>query len=279
MTLSTVLAATLLSCVHLAAAADVSFYGCYSNGGNLTDKQVSTSVFQSSGYCRVNCTTIQLPDNLGTGYNVQGMTKGDECFCSLTLPWHGYKVDDTKCSAKCGGFPDDSCGSRLGDYWSVYLTGLEPANAISEDPQPTSSSTASASKTTLINTTDPSKPSTVVVTASAAPDISNTTSPTPTPKDSGSGVNKAAIAAGCVVGVLAIIAISVGAFIFLRKRRRQKIEEEYRRSAAVREYTKKPEADPRLDPGMIQRRDSVGSIADTQDYSRRILKVTNPDGQ
>jgi cell wall integrity and stress response component len=29
---------------------------------------------------------------------------------------------------------------------------------------------------------------------------------------------------------------------------------------------------------MMQRRMSDGSIADNQDYSRRILKVTNPDG-
>ena len=88
-----------------------------------------------------------------------------------------------------------------------------------------------------------------------------------------SGINKAGAAAGAVVGVLVAIAIGVGAFLFIRKQRRRKLEEEYRRSLAVREFHKKPEADLRLDPVMLQRRMSDGSIADNQDYSRRILKV------
>lgn len=91
-------------------------------------------------------------------------------------------------------------------------------------------------------------------------------------------MNTAGVAAAAVVGVLAIIGISIGVWFLIRKRRRQKVEEEYRKSAAIRGYTQKPASDHRLDPGMVQRRDSVGSIADNQDYSRRILKVTNPDG-
>jgi len=62
-------------------------------------------------------------------------------------------------------------------------------------------------------------------------------------------------------------------FVFLRKRRRQEVEEEYRRSAAVRGFVQKPALDNRLDPVMVQKRDSVGSIADNQDYSRKILRV------
>jgi len=91
-------------------------------------------------------------------------------------------------------------------------------------------------------------------------------------KSSG-GVGKAGAAAGAVVGVLFAIAIAVGTFLFIRKQRRKKLEEEYRRSLAVREFHKKPETDLRLDPVMLQRRMSDGSIADNQDYSRRILKV------
>jgi cell wall integrity and stress response component len=66
------------------------------------------------------------------------------------------------------------------------------------------------------------------------------------------------------------------------------VEEEYRRNAAVSSFIagndKHPThssggassfADLRLDPVMAQRRMSDGSIADNQDYSRRILKVTN----
>jgi cell wall integrity and stress response component len=98
------------------------------------------------------------------------------------------------------------------------------------------------------------------------------------------GPNKAGIAAGVVVGIVAIAAIGGGMFLFLRHRRRREVEEEYRRNAAVSSFINggKPPtssggasfADTRLDPAvMAQRRISDGSIADNQDYSRRILKV------
>ena len=78
------------------------------------------------------------------------------------------------------------------------------------------------------------------------------------------------------MGVLALLGIGLGLFLFIRRRKRQQVEEEYKRSVAAREFAKKPQQDHRLDPTMIQRRDSVGSIADNQDYSRRILKVGAP---
>jgi len=63
----------------------------------------------------------------------------------------------------------------------------------------------------------------------------------------------------------------------MRRRRNRQVEEEYRRNAAVSQFIgggKPPTTDTRLDPAvMAQRRMSDGSIADNQDYSRRILKV------
>jgi cell wall integrity and stress response component len=62
------------------------------------------------------------------------------------------------------------------------------------------------------------------------------------------------------------------------------IEEEHRRNAAVNAFisgSKPPStagsismSDARLDP-MAHRRMSDGSIADNEDYSRKILRVTN----
>ncbi|KAL9003766.1 MAG: hypothetical protein Q9188_003371 [Gyalolechia gomerana] len=100
------------------------------------------------------------------------------------------------------------------------------------------------------------------------------------------GPNTAGIAAGVVVGVVAICAIAGGLFFFLRNRKRRAIAEAYQsNSANPFETESKPPpsscsmSDPRLEPSvMMQRRQSDGSIADNQDYSRRILKVTNPDG-
>jgi cell wall integrity and stress response component len=84
-----------------AKADDVSYYGCYSSDGSL--KKMDSSVFQSSGYCRVNCTETN------DGYSVQAMTKGEDCLCGNSIPWNGFKVDDNKCDDKCGGFPMDTC--------------------------------------------------------------------------------------------------------------------------------------------------------------------------
>lgn len=114
---------------------------------------------------------------------------------------------------------------------------------------------------------------TVVVTASSTPGTSS----------GSSGPSTAGIAAGVVVGVVAIIGIGVGVFLYLRNKKRREVEEDYKREAAISSYNaaKKPGSsgdssipDTRLDPSMItQRRMSDGSIADNQDYSRRILKV------
>ena len=80
-----------------------------------------------------------------------------------------------------------------------------------------------------------------------------------------------------VVGIVVLSAVAGGIFFFLRNRKRRAVEEEYRRNVA----SGKPPtssagsvSDARLEPSvMMQRRQSDGSIADNQDYSRRILKV------
>lgn len=123
------------------------------------------------------------------------------------------------------------------------------------------------------------KASTIVVTApgetSAQQTVIYTTHAPPS-----SGPNKASIAAGVVVGIVALSAIAGGIFFFLRNRKKRAIEEEYRRNVAGNYGPKPPTSsagsvsDSRLEPSvMMQRRQSDGSIADNQDYSRRILKV------
>lgn len=95
--------------------------------------------------------------------------------------------------------------------------------------------------------------------------------------------NATGIIAGVVVGVVVVAACFGGLFFWMRQKRNREIEEEHRRNAAVNAFMggKPPgssggysmEADTRLDPVMAQRRLSSGSIADNQDYSRRILRV------
>ena len=94
------------------------------------------------------------------------------------------------------------------------------------------------------------------------------------------GPSKAGIAAGVVAGIVGLSAIAGGVFLFLKNRKRRATEAEYRRNLE-NSYGQKPPpssagsaSDSRLEPSvMMQRRQSDGSIADNQDYSRRILKV------
>ena len=105
----------------------------------------------------------------------------------------------------------------------------------------------------------------------------SSTAPAETPKEEESkGPNKVGIAVGVVVGVL-VLAAAGGAFYFWhRKTRRNELEEEYKRQAAIAAFvapsTETSSYDTRLDTAAL-RRMSDGSIADNQDYSRRILKV------
>lgn len=241
------------------------YIGCFKSPGGLTAES-QKETWQSSGLCQGKCK--------GLGKKYSGLTKKFFCFCGDTLPSESDQVSNDDCNLNCAGYPEDPCGSNSGDY-TIFLT--DPADIGIEDrlydpnkPLPGATSTSSSSSAAT-STITKQETTTVSQTPTATPDSS--------PKKSEpSGINKAGAAAGAVVGVLVAIAIGVGAFLFVRKQRRKKLEEEYRRSLAVREFHKKPETDLRLDPVMLQRRMSDGSIADNQDYSRRILKVTNPDG-
>ena len=118
-------------------------------------------------------------------------------------------------------------------------------------------------------------------TPSSTAAASATASPSQTVEsDSDSKPNTAGIAAGVVVGVVGLAAIIGGVWFFLRRRRQKQVEDDYRRNAAgVNDFINggKTSAssmnDSRIDPSFMDRRQSNGSIADNEDYSRRILKV------
>ncbi|KAL8834172.1 MAG: hypothetical protein Q9170_003873 [Blastenia crenularia] len=187
------------------------------------------------------------------------------------------------------------------------VLGSGPESSSKSSPKPTALSPPSSSPSTSPNPAAKSKPtgpaavvaqpdstkdkppstitraSTVVVTAPGqtqpAPVSAETSKASKSP-------NTAGIAAGVVIGVVAICAIAGGLFYYLRNRKRRAIEEEEKSdNGNPFETESRPPpsscsmSDSRLEPSvMMQRRQSDGSIADNQDYSRRILKVTNPDG-
>lgn len=224
--------------------------GCYSNAGSLVKD--NTDVFQTGGKCQPVCGN--------KNHSVMAITGGSTCYCGDQIPPLDKEVDKSKCDTPCQGFGDQTCGG-IG-FWQVYLTGL--TGDVETSPNSTSSSSSSSSTGTKV-------PATVVVTASATGD-SNT-------GDSG-GPNKVGIAVGVVVGVIAIAALAGGAVFYMKQKRRREIEEEHKAQAAINSFvgsrSSDSKSDARLDPSVASsyRRESIGSIADERDFSRRILQVS-----
>ncbi|KAK8055711.1 hypothetical protein PG993_000938 [Apiospora rasikravindrae] len=213
-------------------------HGCYSSKGSM--KAAGTSEFQSQGQCATTCRKLGKP---------VGASQMDQCWCGDAYPPKSSLTKDSACGEPCPGFGTDACGGL--NAWTVYNIGIRK-----QPPESTSTNAPAAA------------------TSSASEE-----------SDSGNKTNTVGIAVGVVVGLIVVCAIGGGAFFFYRRKRNAEIEEEHRRNAAVNAFIaggKPPSSsgglslsDQRLDPVMAQRRMSDGSIADNEDYSRRILRVTN----
>ncbi|OBT75513.1 hypothetical protein VF21_04910 [Pseudogymnoascus sp. 05NY08] len=220
--------------------------------------------WQAASACSTHCVPMGKP--------VMAIN-GSDCWCADTLPAKKHMVASSKCSMVCPGYGQDMCGSQDGKYFSTWNDGLDLTikNADSASGSTPSSKTSQAAETTA------SSPS-VVTNFVGGQTVIVTQSPQVSKNSGSSGPNVAAIAAGVVVGVVVIAAAIGGMWFFLRARNRRELEDAHRRQAAINAFVKSPSDAPafdtRLEPA-IMRRMSAGSIADNQDYSRRILKVTN----
>lgn len=279
--MSAIVAASLLSLVSGQAIPTPTYTGslnamtgegCFNTGEPLEDHGSYT--FQTTGNCQPIC--------VGLGKPVMGLVNGSNCWCGDLLPPKSAKVDNSSCDTPCNGYNLDNCGGN--NFWGIWLTGLNHNSIANYDPSSASTS-ISVSATSAARTSTPATVvtvggSTVVMTVPGQTGTGKPPSPPP------SGPNKAGIAAGVVVGVVSLAGIIAGVMLYLQRKRRREVEEEYRRQAAVNSFggtgklhtSNSSMNDSRLDPEVMLRRQSDGSIADNQDYSRRILKVTNPDG-
>ncbi|KAF2219902.1 hypothetical protein BDZ85DRAFT_275989 [Elsinoe ampelina] len=255
----------------------LTYVGCFKNKGTLGDGD--TYQFQSDGHCQGICV-----DNGKQA--VLGLTNGDTCLCGSQTPNNNDKVDDSSCNSPCTGYGQHMCGGS--GFYSVYLTGTEDnVSAVGGGTTTGSGKTAPSSTVnsapSVITSIAPGR--TVVVTQSANAEASPSADP------NAGKTNTTPIVAGVVVGVVVALGLALGAFFFLRRRRQQQAEEEYKQhqvadfmagsSSKSTIPSRKPSGpDSRFDAeAMAHRRLSDGSIADNEDYSRRILKVTNPDGR
>lgn len=240
------------------------FKGCYSSTAGMTDKGKYT--FQSSGYCQQQCQK--------DGSKVFALWKGSNCLCGDKLPPESDKVSKDKCDVTCDGWPQDMCGGK--NTYSVYLVDESDESSVSTASSGDSSSSSSTATDTSAPTTthiETNNGQTVVVTS--APESQGAE----TKEDDGGKSNTAAIAAGVVVGVVGFFALIGAAFFFYRFKKR-KAGGNYLNNGPIEHYNKpmSTSSNSRFDGDfMAQRRQSNGSIDDDQDFSRRILQVTNPD--
>ncbi|KAI1756129.1 hypothetical protein F4782DRAFT_526685 [Xylaria castorea] len=235
--------------------------GCFSSLGDMT--MDSTDKYNAQGYCAPRCRD--------EGFLV-GATYAKACYCGTKMPNHLTLVNDTKCNEPCPGFDKQACGGL--NVFTVYNTGVQVNVAEADLPTSSTTTTSSATPTSTSQTSDTPTSTPTTPVESQAPDNQNKKSST----------NTVGIAVGVVVGFLVVSAIAIGAYFYFRRKRNSEMEEEQRRNAAVNAFIsggKPPRssggvslADSRMDP-IMNRRMSDGSIADNQDYSRRILRVTN----
>ncbi|KAJ0117375.1 hypothetical protein N8I77_006738 [Diaporthe amygdali] len=239
--------------------------GCFSSWGNLIFN--STPSFNSKSACAVDIC-------YAGGFKVAATTGGNQCYCGNEYPPKDTVVDDSKCDTPCPGYGLQACGGI--DFYTVYNTGIMLSVSYSADND-TSSASGTATPSVVASSTVVSGGQTSVVYVTATP--------TDAADDKKGSTPMGGIIAGVVVGVVVLGAAFGGLWFYMRQKRNREIEEEHRRNAAVNAFMggKPPgssggysmETDTRLDPVMAQRRMSSGSIADNQDYSRRILRVTN----
>lgn len=239
--------------------------GCFASGGNLV-KQTLDHV--SSGNC------FQLCEKKGKAVMGLSTTK---CFCGDKYPPAEDLLSDSKCNYPCIGYGKEACGALKGIF-SIFNTGVE-VDVENEEPVK-SSTTEAASKPSKTEAGSDTPENSAVASESSSPSDDKKEE-----KEEKKGPPTAAIAAGVVAGVVVIAAVIGVIVFFVRRRRNAEIEEEHRRNAAVNAFingSKPPGSsgsismtDSRLDPVLAHRRLSDGSIADNQDYSRRILRVTN----
>ncbi|KAM0277274.1 hypothetical protein ACHAQH_005933 [Verticillium albo-atrum] len=245
------------------------YQGCFSSKGEMEDVMTAPNV--TSGLCSDLC--------LEQKSSVFGMS-GATCYCGSKYPPEDSEVDQKNCNFRCQGYQQDTCGGiKGGTFYDIFNSGIDVA-VVNSEPEETTTS----AKSTPTTTEDLSTPSSTGAGQTAG--ASATNAPSEDDNDGGSGgPSIGGIIAGVVVGVVAIAAIAGGIFWWMRKKRNSEIEEEHRRNAAVNSFiagAKPPGSsggismtDSRMDPGFAHRRMSDGSIADNQDYSRKILRVTN----
>ncbi|EEQ89100.1 hypothetical protein, variant 3 [Blastomyces dermatitidis ER-3] len=273
----------------------LSFDLCSStNTGSKFDSVLD--IFQSDGACTKTCSRK---------YSV-AILQGKFCWCSDNVP--GGTIDNNACSEPCPGYPSDKCGnSQEGLY--AYILLKKPSQTIGSITKTPMSTQTPTSTSTSGTSSSQSADSIASVTPTEPPGQNDEAT-------SSSSLSGGAIA-GIVVGTLLGIGVIVSAILWLFYIRRRREREDSKvgmngydhpasspsfhtsiQSPAMT-YQRSPSMNGPM--GMHDRnllgvsgftdsrmkkdaaiypngnRQSNVSLQDNQDYSRPVLRLTNPD--
>ncbi len=272
--------------------ADGTAEGCFSSLPSGFVK-AAANTYQSSKTCQVDCAS--------QGYNYFALKNGADCYCGDSNADSGDKVSSTNCNVGCLGYNQEMCGGQ--NAYNFYEVDIAVSSKGSASSTTLSSSTSSLSTSSTTSTTDlpgatsgsDSTPRPNSSASSTTNSSSSSSSNSPSASASGdkkndSGVSKGAIVGivvGVVLGLLAIVSLVLLAFWYRKRNHDDNSLQGGNRNPFVDGddkfggsdlYTPYMNNDDRLNPKMLgTRRLSQGTLADEADYSRKILRVANPD--
>ncbi|EPY49300.1 transmembrane receptor Wsc1 [Schizosaccharomyces cryophilus OY26] len=249
---------------------DISFVAvrgvsCYC-GNTLTAKKVDSS----------NCNTV--------------CPGWDEFKCGGDLYWSVYLTGNGILHTSSSTTSSQTSSSKASSSSSFTTASSSSSNPTSSS-KPTSSSqhlTSSSHSASKISSSSSNSPTPTTFSSSLVKTVtpsasSSSSSPSPSPsstappKNSQASKSSNSLNAGAIVGIVigcvafaVVIALCVCLFFWYRK---FKAKMNAKDDITFPSY--KSELDSRLDPGMLNNRNSSESLADSQDYSRRILRVMN----
>ncbi|KAL5003632.1 hypothetical protein BDV10DRAFT_1062 [Aspergillus recurvatus] len=293
----------LLAWATLWISVDSSSSLTYCSSANTGTGSANFSIYQSNGNCEDHCSDSAF-----------AILLDKNCWCSDVAPNEDDNVDTSKCGDGCPGYPDDSCGNADDSLYAYIQLGTPSSTASASSTKSTSTSTTSSKTSTTSDTTTTTHSSvtetqthgglvtTITVDSSSATSAADSNTDTQD-EDSDSGLSGGSIA-GIVVGVLGGIALIVAAVIFFLAKRRQNDADNYTTTGIDGRQSKGSQmsyanlgdnhshtlsngssiparlptfTDNRLNTGAMLRRDSDISLQDNEDYSRPVLRLTNPD--
>ncbi|KAJ5609324.1 Carbohydrate-binding WSC subgroup [Penicillium herquei] len=257
-----------------------------------------SDTYQSNGACEGTCASYAL-----------GILQGKKCWCSNVAPASDTRKNTSECDSGCPGYPSDSCGNAtmgVFAYVAIDDNSVTSTAADTTSSTSTSSSTSSSTESTItsahiaVTTSSDGEVKTVTINVAATSSADSNKGSSTSDKSSGlSGGSIAGIVVG-VIGGLALIAALVFLIFFYRKRARSASpvpsQDMADRTSQGSSWSrgvfpggsggsslgrKATFTDNRMKTDTVLyhngRRDSSVSLQDNEDYSRPVLRLTNPD--